>query len=68
MGNGTSRKKIAYQTKKQKEYILAYEKTDLVTTLHKAEKDALEKLQLCIFSKLISVQLWRFCGLWEMRC
>lgn len=46
MGNGASRKKIPYQTKRQKEYLLAYTKTDLFETQRKREKDALEKLQL----------------------
>ena len=46
MGNGTSRKKMAYQTKKQKEYLLAYEKTNLVASLHEDEEAALKRLQL----------------------
>lgn len=46
MGNGASRKKIPYQTKRQKEYLLAYTKTDLFETQRKREKDALERLQL----------------------
>ena len=46
MGNGTSRKKMAYKTKKQKEYLLAYEKTNLVASLHEDEEAALKRLQL----------------------
>lgn len=46
MDNGTSRKKMAYQTKKQKEYLLAYEKTNLIESLHEDEEAALKKLQL----------------------
>lgn len=46
MGSGTLRKEIAYQTKKQKEYLLAYAKTDLFDTQCKREKDALKRLQL----------------------
>lgn len=46
MDNGTSRKKMAYQTKKQKEYLLAYEKTNLIASLHEDEKAALKKRQL----------------------
>jgi len=38
--------KMTYQTKKQKEYLLSYEKTDLLGLQHRREKDALEELQL----------------------
>lgn len=44
MGNGTPRKKMACQTQKQKEYLLAYEKPNLISSLHEAEEAALKKL------------------------
>ena len=37
---------MTYQTKKQKEYLLAYEKMDKVSFLQKAVSEALEKFSM----------------------
>ena len=46
MGKGAQGKKITNQTKRQKEYLLSYEKMDQVSFLQKAVSESLEKLAL----------------------